>query len=1031
MNQRVRKVVLVTPLHLVTLAVIILVVAVMASPRAGLAQGGTCIDDVTGRTNNCTANDVRISDLRNSEDISCEAGSDVELNLRARLVATANERYDIGTFVALDGGEARTGTCQQDYLPPPLSAGGTCSVSAEACHWDGDCPSGEQCTGGYDPLSGAGPFFNAEAQEDADDLCGDIEQAVETFYDLVTVTVPCQDMNGDGYLDIGTCVSWDNNKNSTCVDVDGAIPGTAAKCNCELTTVGNVIVHGSLQVTKVPVPDTLVEPGGNVEFTFVVTNPSQATVTLDTLEDSVYGDLAAYAETTCELPQTLAPAASYTCTILAPVVGAPGAHTDTVTASGLDQNEDPVSASAMAQVTITGLLPTIVLTKTVEPVSLMEPGGEVTYTVEIENTSGTPDPVTLTSLTDSLYGDLTDPSNPLISDGTCELVTIDPDVVTVVDGAPDSVPTTPAAAWRQVSGARGSVVQVASIDPGGGTVTNYYKDDQTLDPEDTGDQASFGDAGIGLASPTGVVRFSFASYVLGANQGNVGGTYQQYIANPIATAATAQDYLLAAPPPGVASAAWTRTLDPAIMTGSQLPLFSGVALHDLFVYAFQGGAWVEVPFQFDEVNSGGAYVALEDAMLDSNDELVFMAADIGETAETSQWLEDADSRNYPRYEVEVTNPLNPAEKGWVYVYRSMTLTSTFAPYVKWDGFSRVLAGSYIAGYAPMVHWGMDSLELNGSGVDVLDRAKFRLSGACNVAGTWYAYSLNEDSPELRGQWAPPTIQGPVRLGGGTLTTQTWSYAAMYVAGGEFDAGDVPFPCTEMRYDLLRLSNDWLNPSESGMAPMAYYDSNTSSGGVYTCTFKAQVSGTGGSVITDTVTAVGADDEGNPAEASDDAAVAITGSLLLEVIKEVEPECVAKAGDVAEYTVVVSNPNDIPLDLTALDDDLYDDLTDPDNPKISDSTCELATIEASETYSCTFKAAVVFGPGSTSLTDTVTAQATDRAGKTATDTDTATVTLCVVPPDTGVGMPASALAGGLAGLGLALAGAGAWLRRRSR
>lgn len=617
-----------TPLRIGLLVALTLVIALLASPPAGMAQGGTCIDDVTGRTNNCTANDVRISELRNSEDISCEAGSDVELNLRARLVGTSNERYDLGTFVALDGGDARTGTCQQDYLPPPLSAGGTCSGSGQACHWDGDCPAGEACTGGYDPLSGAGPFFNAEAEEDENDLCGDIEQAVETFYDLVTVTVPCQDMNGDGYLDIGTCVSWDNQKNNTCVDVSGAIPNTKAKCNCELTTVGNVIVHGSIQVTKSPLPDTLAEPGGNVEFTFVVTNPSQATVTVDTLDDSVYGNLAEYPETTCAVPQTLEPTQSYTCTILAPVIGDPGAHTDTVTASGLDQNEDPVEASAMAQVIITDLLPTIVLTKTVEPVQLMEPGGTVTYTVQVENQSGVSDPVTLTSLTDSLYGDLTDPDNPLISDSTCELVEIEP------------------------------------------------------------------------------------------------------------------------------------------------------------------------------------------------------------------------------------------------------------------------------------------------------------------------------------------------------------------------------------------------------------------GEVYSCTFKAEAIGTGGTVITDTATAQGTDDEGNPASASDDAAVTITPSLELEVLKEVEPECV-KSGEVATYSIVVTNPNDIPLDLTMLDDDIYDDLTDPDNPKISDSTCELVTIEASDSFSCTFEAVVVLTGTTTSLTDVVTAQATDRAGKTAMDTDDATIDLCIVPPDTGVGMPASVLAGGLAGLGAALAAAGAWLRRRSR
>jgi hypothetical protein len=630
MKQKKSRIALLSSGRMVFGAAVLVVIALLAAPRVGAAlNGGTCIDDVTGRTNNCTASDVRIAELRNVEDISCEAGGLVDVSLRARLVAGAGERYDIGTFVALDGGYARTGTCQHDFLPPPLSAGGLCSASGSACHWDGDCPSGETCTDGYDPLSGTGPFFNAEQEEDPGDFCGDIEHQVETFYDLVAVTVPCEDTNGDGYLDIGTCVSWDVNMQSTCVDVSGAIPGNKSKCGCEMTTVGNVIVHGAIVVVKEAEPASLPEDDGDVVFTFTVTNPSSATVTLDTLDDSIYGDLAAYSGTSCELPQTLEPAASYSCSITAPMSGPPGVQVDTVTASGLDQNQDPVSDTAIAQVTITDILPSIVVTKTVEPASVREPGGVVTYTVTIRNTSAQSDPLALTGLSDSLYGDLTDPANGLISDSTCQLVVVE-------------------------------------------------------------------------------------------------------------------------------------------------------------------------------------------------------------------------------------------------------------------------------------------------------------------------------------------------------------------------------PSTE-----------------------------------YVCTFSTQVTGVEGDVLTDTVTAFGADDEANACQGSDDAAVSITPSVFIEVTKSVAPACVAKAGDPAVYTVVVTNPNQIPLDLISLDDDIYDDLTDPANTKISESTCALATIEAGSSYTCTFKAAVVIGKAGGSMTDTVTGQASDRAGKTFQDSDDATVSLCVQPPDTGVELPAPYLTGGLAALGLVLAGAGAWLRRRTR
>jgi len=115
------------------------------------------------------------------------------------------------------------------------------------------------------------------------------------------------------------------------------------------------------------------------------------------------------------------------------------------------------------------------------------------------------------------------------------------------------------------------------------------------------------------------------------------------------------------------TAAWTRRLDPAVVKGSQLPDFSGVALDDLFVYKYSGGSWSQVPFQFDEVDSGGKYVASEDGVFDSNDELVFMGQDLGSRASTSEWLDDADSKNYSRYELQVTDPLDSPRQGGVCV----------------------------------------------------------------------------------------------------------------------------------------------------------------------------------------------------------------------------------------------------------------------------------------------------------------------------------------------------------------------------
>jgi hypothetical protein len=102
-----------------------------------------------------------------------------------------------------------------------------------------------------------------------------------------------------------------------------------------------------------------------------------------------------------------------------------------------------------------------------------------------------------------------------------------------IDGVPDSVPTTPVNDFIQVSGNQGSTVQVIDVSVGSGTVENYYKDDSAVDPDDTGDQQSFADAGVNIDSPTGLTTFRFQEFILPPSQPNVGSTYQEYYENPL------------------------------------------------------------------------------------------------------------------------------------------------------------------------------------------------------------------------------------------------------------------------------------------------------------------------------------------------------------------------------------------------------------------------------------------------------------------------------------------------------------------
>ena len=58
-----------------------------------------------------------------------------------------------------------------------------------------------------------------------------------------------------------------------------------------------------------------------------------------------------------------------------------------MTASGTDDDGNPVSDEDDATVTITNVASSIVVTKTADPVSLPEPGGNASFDVKVENTS--------------------------------------------------------------------------------------------------------------------------------------------------------------------------------------------------------------------------------------------------------------------------------------------------------------------------------------------------------------------------------------------------------------------------------------------------------------------------------------------------------------------------------------------------------------------------------------------------------------------------------------------------------------------
>jgi uncharacterized repeat protein (TIGR01451 family) len=109
----------------------------------------------------------------------------------------------------------------------------------------------------------------------------------------------------------------------------------------------------SIKVTKSASPSSIQEPGGTATFSVTVQNLSAVdSVTITSLSDNVYGNLDG--KGTCDVPKTLAPGSSFSCSFTGAVSGSGGSsHRDVVTASGFDDDETPVTANDDATVAIT------------------------------------------------------------------------------------------------------------------------------------------------------------------------------------------------------------------------------------------------------------------------------------------------------------------------------------------------------------------------------------------------------------------------------------------------------------------------------------------------------------------------------------------------------------------------------------------------------------------------------------------------------------------------------------------------------
>jgi uncharacterized repeat protein (TIGR01451 family) len=154
----------------------------------------------------------------------------------------------------------------------------------------------------------------------------------------------------------------------------------------------------AITITKTASPTHVPETGGDVTFTFVVNNIGQEDVTLNSLTDTVFGNLDG--QGTCDLPQTILIGGSYSCSITTFLAGDPLTnHYNVATAGVTDDDGTSTSDDDDESVTFDEVLPTIDLTKSVDSSGSFNVGDTATFTLTIKNTSL--ETVTITALTDT------------------------------------------------------------------------------------------------------------------------------------------------------------------------------------------------------------------------------------------------------------------------------------------------------------------------------------------------------------------------------------------------------------------------------------------------------------------------------------------------------------------------------------------------------------------------------------------------------------------------------------------------------
>ena len=700
-------------------------------------------------------------------------------------------------------------------------------------------------------------------------------------------------------------------------------PPTADAASVAITDLAS-----SLQVTKTANVASVNENGGPVTYTVGITNTSVAdTIILTSIVDAVDGGVPGAVAGTCDdlIGTGLAPGASTSCEFTLAVVGNAGdVVDDTVTVSGVDDDQDPVSDSADESVAITDLAPSLSVTKTANLASVPEPGGPVTYTVDITNTS-VADTVTIDSITDAVDGGAaTDVA------GTCD----------------DLIGT------NLAPGASTSCTFTVSVSGNAGdTVTDVVVVSGTDDDDDP--VSAQGTEAVDITDVASSLLVAKTADVASVNEPGGPVTYTVDITNTSATDTITLDSITDSVDGG-AAAAVAGTCDDLIGT----TLAPGASTSCTFTMAVLGDAGDVVG---DTVVVSGT---------DDDDDPVSAngseTVDVVDVLPTISVTKTADPTTVPETAAGATTP----------VTFTVSIENTSVEAVTLDSIVDAVDG----GPAGNVAGTCDDL----IGTSLAAGATTTCTFTGNVSGnaglsTTDVVTVTASDNEQNDATDDGTATVRFTDVGSSLVVEKDAGVASVLEPG----GPVVYTLTITNTSATdAMSLDSITDSVEGGAPFAVQGTcddllvyALAPGASTSCQFTLDVTGNAGDVVDDLVTVVGTDDDLQPVSDSDDASVAITDlTSSLQVTKTANVGSVAENGGPVTYTVDITNTS--VADSITLDS-IVDSVDGAPATNVAGTCDDLigTSLAAGASVSCTFTMDVTGNAGD-SVGDTVTVSGTD-------------------------------------------------------